>query len=191
MNEVWKLIEGLKYHEVSNTGKVRSTGNIVRAKNGVLKNLKPKELKGSDNGVGYLRVCIKEDGKVYRERYVHRIVARAFVDNPEGKPCINHIDNNPLNNAADNLEWCTKMENTQWMIKQGRNKRTTEWLKNLHASQEVYKVPVIGTDLETGEKKMYDSVNSTKLDGFSPGLVSRCINMKQESHKGYRWEKAS
>jgi len=191
MTEVWKRIDGLKYHEVSNTGKVRSTGNIVKTKNGVLKKMMPRELKGTDNGLGYIRVSIKENGKKYPESYVHRIVALAFVDNPEGKPCINHIDNDPKNNAADNLEWVTKLENTRWMMAQGRHKRTETWLRRLHNSQKKHYKPVIATNHATGEELHFESVNSVKKAGFCPSEVSCCINGKKKAHKGYTWRKAS
>ena len=190
MKEVWKRIEGLKYHEVSNTGKVRSVGGIVIDKNGIIKRLPDKELRAFDNSLGYMRVSIKENGKEYREKYIHRLVAKAFIENPEGKPCVNHIDNDPSNNNVDNLEWCTKRENTAWMIKQGRNKRTEQWIHKLRESQKEYWVPVIATDPETGKTMMFESVNSTKAAGFSPGMVSSCINRKARQYRGLIWQRA-
>lgn len=65
-----------------------------------------------DNGHGYLMVSLQKDGK-RSPRYVHRLVAEAFVDNPEEKPVVNHIDHNTKNNSAENLEWCTVKENVR------------------------------------------------------------------------------
>ena len=58
----------------------------------------------------HLRAQLCKDGK-YHQRYSHRLVAEAFIPNPENKPHINHIDSNPQNNIVENLEWCTPKEN--------------------------------------------------------------------------------
>lgn len=72
---------------------------------------------------GYHRVLLyKPDGSAKKE-FVHRLVALSFIENPEGKPCVNHIDSNPGNNSLKNLEWCTHQENTQHCIAQGRYKK--------------------------------------------------------------------
>lgn len=98
--EMWEKIEGLNY-EVSTYGRVRNmfTG---------------KYLTLQDNK-GYSKVEIRQDGKRYRFR-VHRLVAEAFILNPNNKPQVNHIDGNKLNNHYMNLEWCTQQENNRHAI---------------------------------------------------------------------------
>lgn len=70
---------------------------------------------------GYKRVVLSIDGK-RKLYYVHRLLAEAFIDNPENKDCVNHIDGNKLNNSVDNLEWVTYSENTQHAVKTGLHK---------------------------------------------------------------------
>ncbi len=67
------------------------------------------ELNGEENH-GYMRVKLSLDSGVQRER-IHRLVAKAFLDNPDNKPVVNHIDGDKQNNKAENLEWCTYSEN--------------------------------------------------------------------------------
>lgn len=69
-------------------------------------------------GKGYLSVTLYGASGTKRE-LVHRLVAQAFVPNPQGKPAINHKDGNPRNNRADNLEWCTQRENVHHAIRTG------------------------------------------------------------------------
>lgn len=78
-----------------------------------------------------------------------------------------------------------KKENSEWMVKQGRNKRTSRWLERQAIARARYEKPVKARNIETGEVLTFESVNSTKAEGFSPGLVSMCCNGKAKTHKGY------
>ena len=98
--ETWRAIVGTKgFIEVSNKGRVRS----------LLKG-EPRILKTQADNKGYhrIRVTIEREKMSFK---VHREVARAFIDNPNNLPQVNHIDGNKDNNAADNLEWCTNRDN--------------------------------------------------------------------------------
>ena len=97
--QIWKDIEGYKGHyQISNYGNVRSLKkDAFLMKGAYLKGYKIISL--WKNGIG----------KMFR---IHRLVAAAFIPNPENKPCIDHIDGNRTNNHADNLRWVTAKENS-------------------------------------------------------------------------------
>ena len=102
-NEIWKDIEGYEgLYQVSNTGKVKSfRGN------------KEKILKATVMPHNYRRVQLSKDGK-NRGFFVHRLVAKAFIPNPDNLPIINHKDEDPSNNNMENLEWCTYKYNSNY-----------------------------------------------------------------------------
>ena len=86
---------------------IDSDGNVYSVKSGILKRLRPhKDTKGR-----YLMIRLIRNDGIRKSLLVHRIVAEAFVPNPLNLPEINHIDNNPANPVANNLEWCTHKEN--------------------------------------------------------------------------------
>jgi len=72
-------------------------------------------------GNGYYYVCLSKNGKV-RKFKVNRLVAQAFIPNPDNKPFVNHIDGDKLNNNVNNLEWCTQSENMLHAYKYGLRK---------------------------------------------------------------------
>lgn len=124
MKEIWKPIkdyEGL--YEVSNFGVVRSLDRTVivnRLGKKVERRIRGTNLKTAKT-TGYHIVSLCKNS-VLKTGLLHRIIAEAFIPNPENKPFINHIDNNGLNNDLSNIEWCTAMENSAHCKKQGRNK---------------------------------------------------------------------
>ncbi len=103
MNEIWKSIEGYEgLYEVSNLGNVRSLNWHLT---GTIRVLKPRQ-----NGYGYLSVILYKNGKM-KKFYVHRLVASAFLPNPQNLPQVNHKDENKTNNSIENLEWCSCKDN--------------------------------------------------------------------------------
>ena len=135
MEEIWKPINGYEgLYEVSNLGRVKSLSKLCGRSSRKDKLLKPCKNKG-----GYLSVILWKDGKI-KKFLIHRLVAIAFLENSNNKPCINHIDCNPSNNCIDNLEWCTYSENTQYAYKLGRmNRRKTPIIAiNLTTKEEIY-----------------------------------------------------
>lgn len=118
MNEIWKDIdfingfEGL--YQVSNLGKVKSLGRIVIYPNSCYnkKNegvYRPEKIL-KHKTKGYAGVTLS-NGKTKVYPNIHRLVAQAFVPNPNNKPCVNHIDGNKQNNCVTNLEWVNWDEN--------------------------------------------------------------------------------
>lgn len=97
MNEIWKDIDGY-----GGLYKVSNFGNVLGSKGGLLKPRLTRK--------GYHKVVLhnKDRGTQY---FIHRLVAIAFIPNPEGKPQVNHKDTNKRNNAESNLEWATQVEN--------------------------------------------------------------------------------
>lgn len=117
MTEVWKPVkdwEGI--YEVSNQGRVRSIDRHVRHWQGGLSFIKGKMLKPSNNNAkGYYRVLLFNSSENRKKCCaVHRLVAEAFVPNPNNLPQVNHIDEDKSNNRADNLEWCDNQYNCSY-----------------------------------------------------------------------------
>ena len=102
MTEIWKNIEGYEgKYQVSNLGRVKS---MI----GQEKVLHPKKHRN-----GHLQIGLHKDKK-RKTMYIHRLVAQAFIPNPDNLPCVNHKDENPNNNNVDNLEWCTQKYNCNY-----------------------------------------------------------------------------
>lgn len=186
MEEIWKDIRNYEgYYQISNKGRVKSLPRIIKARNSYT--TKEKILKNFDNSRGYLRVELKVNGK--SERYfVHRLVAEHFINKKNGANIVNHLDCNPHNNNADNLEWTTMKGNTEYMQKLGRNIRNKQWIERLRTTKRKKSKKVIGISIKDTKVLKYDALNDVKKDGFQPSCVSNCCNGKRLTHKGYVWK---
>ena len=116
INEIWRTITGFVNYQISNIGRVRNadTGRI----------LKPYDSRG------YYRVRLSQD-KVPLHKYVHRLVALEFLDNPDNKPIIDHIDGDTTSKCLATIRWVNQSENNMntsivctWSFGQNRNLRT-------------------------------------------------------------------
>lgn len=120
MEEEWKDVVGFEdYYMVSNFGRVLSKERYMN--NHGAKVLKPEKIVSHyHTKCGYCQIDLSVDGKKYK-RYVHRLVAEAFIPNPDNFPEVNHKDENKDNNLADNLEWCTRKYNQVYSFGMSEN----------------------------------------------------------------------
>ena len=117
--EKWKAIKGYEgLYEISSYGVVKS---FHKNKDGVFISQHTEKC----NHTNHKSLTLSKD-KVKTQFRVHRLVAEAFIDNPENKCCVNHKDNNGENNIYSNLEWATQSENIQHSANQGRLKEATD-----------------------------------------------------------------
>ena len=163
MEEIWKDKKDYEGHyQVSNFGRVKS-----------IKFGKEIILKQHINKGGYYYVCLLKNGK-HKNYYVHRLVAEAFIDNPDNLPQVNHKDENKTNNSVDNLERCTNEYN--------HNYGTI----NERISQSQSK-PVLQYDLNGNLIKEWKSINECGRNGFNQGDICKCCNGKRKTAKGFIW----
>ena len=163
---------------------VTSHGRVLSLKYGKMRELKPRK-----NNSGYYYVDLSKNGKLH-SKTVHRLVAQAFIPNPENKTEINHIDENKSNNCVSNLEWMTHKENLNHGTRNERSgkaisKTTSDGRRkgsNHHRARAVVGFKIDGCDI-----KYYKYINECKKDGFSQGNISSCCNGRLKSTKGYVW----
>lgn len=111
--EIWKDIKGYEgLYQVSNLGRVKSLSRKIRDYRGdKARTIKETVLKPLSRNNYYIVHLTNNKRKQYS---IHRLVAEMFIDNPENKPYVNHLDYNTKNNVVTNLEWCTQRENVQY-----------------------------------------------------------------------------
>ncbi|MGK4094386.1 NUMOD4 domain-containing protein [Pediococcus pentosaceus] len=168
--EEWRSVKDCNQYEVSNLGRVKS-----------LKYGKERILKGRPNQDGYLKVVLYVNG-VKKSRFIHRLVASAFLGTDEVKTQVNHKDENVTNNCIENLEWVTPKENCNW------GTRTIRSAQN-HIGKGM-KIKVF--DDNSGEYLYTISgMEQMKQHGFNFQSVYRCLdpNDGYKKHHGCRFEK--
>ena len=114
--EIWKDVFGYEgFYQVSNLGNVKRVGSFRGVNKAYLKNY---YLTPVDNGKGYYRIKLTVNNKSKRVM-LHRIIAKAFIANPNNYPYINHINAIRKDNRLENLEWCTQSQNCLHSVKMG------------------------------------------------------------------------
>lgn len=158
-----KKIPNYPMYEVTDAGEIISlkTGNVM----------KPLIKK-----TGYVEACLRNDeGK--KSVLVHRIVAEAFCDNPEGKIEVNHKDGNKKNNRADNLEWVTRSENLKHAFDLGLRQQDTSAKK------------VVATKIGTGQRRYFESIYKAARElGISQGNICMACKGLRPYAGGYTWK---
>lgn len=170
--EIWRDIpnyEGL--YQISNLGRVKSL------------NFNKTKIRKTQSKKRYITVNLSKDGKT-KYYLVHRLVAEAFIPNPNNYPCVNHKDENPSNNHVDNLEWCTHEYNMSYGT---RSKRVIEKLKGREFT-EVHKRNISKAMFQNGGKKVrckntgevFNSINEARRK-YGNVAIWDCCNKKRKS----------
>lgn len=191
MEEIFKDIEGYEgLYQISNYGRVKSLKNRQGNVQLLKQQVKPN---------GYCQVSLYKNNK-YGYFNVHRLVAIAFIPNPNNLPEVNHIDEDPTNNRVDNLEWCTRSYNINYG---NRNSKVSEkaknwkhtlgkhWTSSNRGSKNHNSKPVAQYDLENNFMNRFDSIaDAEKYLGLTPGkshISDACRGYIKQSC-GYKWK---
>ncbi len=180
MEEIWKDIkdfEGL--YQISNLGRVKSLERIDKSNHLV----KEKILKIFKTRNGYLKVVLCKNGK--QKNYdIHRLVAQAFITNPDNLPQVNHKDENKENNCVWNLEFCSCSYNTNYGT---RNQKVSEKMTNGKLSKKVLQY-----DLEGNFIREFPSLMEVKRQfGYELNNISKCCRGGYFDKRRNKWVNVS
>lgn len=192
MEEIWKDIEGYEgYYQVSNLGNVKGLARKINNGKGVLVK-KESMLNHINSRDGYLYVALSKNNKE-RKFSVHRLVAKAFIPNPNNLPEVNHKDEVKTNNFVfvnedgtvdydkSNLEWCTRKYNVNYGTARKRLVETRT-VNNSYGAE----IPVNQFDLNGNFIKRYKSMRSAAREtGLAEPLIEACCNGKRNKCGGF------
>lgn len=173
--EEWRDIKGFEgLYQVSNMGRVKSMSRSVRANTCGVRILPEKILREGESNSGYMLVVLCKEGK-HHNKMVHRLVAEAFIPNPQNYAEVNHKDENKLNNNLNNLEWCNRAYNVNYGTGVSRCAKT-KWKA----------VEMIDSDgcIIKHFCSALEAERQTKVSRKSISLV--CLGKKREAG-GYLW----
>ena len=184
MNEIWKAIEGYEgKYEVSNLGRVRSLHRKVATVHSSMRTIKGKTLVPWTDKDGYLHVNLWCECKM-KSHMVHRLVAGAFIPNPDNMPEVNHKDEDKQNNRADNLEWC----NTRYNINYGNRSHK---VSQTRISNAMLGLRVEQLTMEGHLVRTFDSIReASRVSGADKSVIVRVCKGKCKTAGGYRWRYA-
>ncbi len=171
MKEQWKAIKDFEmYYLISNTGRVISLEREITTSTGWTKTKKMAEMKAIAGKDGYMRINLSVEGN--KKSYtIHRLVANAFIENPDGLPQVNHIDCDKSNNNEENLEWTDASGNQKHAFENGLNTQVGDKNSRAKVSNEfVLNIKMLHKNGTKRKKLMEDySIPQKSLDRYLYG----------------------
>lgn len=178
-NEIWKDIEGYEgLYQISNLGRVKSLNYNRTNQEKILKQIK-------DRG-GYFKVNLWKNGnqKTYQ---VHRLVANAFIDNPNNHPTVNHINEDKTDNRVYNLEWMDMSQQQRHGTCQQRRVASTNYKEIGRKNAEKLSKQVYQYSKDLKLIKIWESTMECGRNGYNQGSVAACCRGERRLHKGFIW----
>ena len=193
MTEIWKNIEGYEnLYQISSIGRVRSLDRF----DSIGRFIKGKILKPRIDKDGYHCIFLSKNG-TQKPFKIHRLVAQAFIPNPDNKPCIDHVNCVRSDNRLENLRWVTYLENNLNPITRKRSSDTHREIyqgennpnygnrgKNNPLSK-----PIVQLTLDNEIVKLWFAAKDAEREKqFDASTITKCCRGKKQTHKNYKWQ---